>query len=80
MALARLSTLRGDKLFGVFARKGDPTKVEGTIRLVHGTGKFAGVSGWGKYKETGPYPPSGAPNTLDGCFHQWGAYEVTSGR
>jgi hypothetical protein len=34
----------GDKLFGVYARKGDAAKAEGTWHVVHGTGKFAGMT------------------------------------
>jgi hypothetical protein len=67
---------RGDKIFAVFARKGDPTKVEGTLRFVHGTGKFDGISGEGKYQDTGTYPPSGAANMGNGCNREWGTYTV----
>jgi hypothetical protein len=66
----------GDKIFAVFARKGDPTKVEGTLRFVHGTGKFDGISGEGKYQDTGTYPPSGAANMGNGCNREWGTYTV----
>jgi len=66
----------GDKFFGVFARKGDPAKVEGTWRFVHGTGKFDGITGEGKYKDTGTYPPSGAANMGNGCNRGWGTYTV----
>ena len=40
----------GDKYFIVYSRKGDPAKTEGTYRVVHGTGKFADISGEGKWK------------------------------
>jgi hypothetical protein len=38
----------GDKIFSIYARKGDPTKAEGAWHVVHGTGKFAGISMEGK--------------------------------
>jgi len=34
----------GDKLFGLFSRKGDVQKAEGAFHAVHGTGKFAGIT------------------------------------
>ena len=39
----------GDKFFGVYARKGDGAKAEGTWYVVHGTGKFEGMTMEGKY-------------------------------
>jgi len=39
----------GDKYFGVYSRKGDPAKAEGTWHVVNGTGKFAGMSMEGKW-------------------------------
>ena len=66
----------GDKIFAVFARKGDPAKIEGTLRFVHGTGKFDGISGEGKYQDTASYPPSGAANMGNGCNRQWGTYTL----
>ena len=52
----------GDKAFSVYARKGDPAKAEGTYHFVKGTGKFAGITGGGKYMPIGPFPPApGAP-------------------
>jgi len=62
----------GDKFFGVYSRKGDPAKAEGTWRVVHGTGKFADISGGGKWMPIGNFPPSGMPNMFNGCNHEWG--------
>ena len=64
----------GDKYFGIFARKGDPAKAEGTWRFVHGTGKFAGISGEGKWMSIGEFPP--VPNVGSGCNHEWGTYST----
>jgi len=64
----------GDKFFGIFARKGDPAKAEGTWHFVHGTGKFAGVSGEGKWIPLGTFPP--VPNVGAGCNHEWGTYSI----
>jgi hypothetical protein len=66
----------GDKILQSFARKGDPAKVEGTHRFIHGTGKFAGISGEGKYKIIGEIPPPGMTNMLGGCDHAWGTYTL----
>jgi hypothetical protein len=43
----------------VFSRKGDPATTEGTMRFVHGTGKFSGISGEGKFKAIGEISPPG---------------------
>lgn len=66
----------GDKFFGVYARKGDAAKDEGTWHVVHGSGKFEGITMDGKYTSIGPFPPSGAPNTTTACYHDWGTYSV----
>ena len=62
----------GDKLFGVYARKGDPAKAEGTWHSVHGTGKFAGMTVDGKYIPATNFPP--VPNVASTCNHEWGTY------
>ena len=65
----------GDKYLLTFARKGDPTKVEGTVRFVHGTGKYAGVTGEGKFKDIGENTPApGVANTSGGCNRAWGTF------
>jgi hypothetical protein len=65
----------GDKLFSVYARKGDPAKDEGTYHYVKGTGKFAGVAGGGKWMPIRIFPSAtGAPAT--GCIHDWGSYTI----
>ena len=66
----------GDKFFGVYSRKGDPAKAEGTWRVVHGTGKFADMSGGGKWMPIGNFPASGMPNMFNGCNHEWGSYNI----
>jgi hypothetical protein len=62
----------GDKYFGVYSRKGDPAKAEGIWHVVHGTGKFAGMSMEGKWMPIGNFPP--VPNYGGGCNHEWGTY------
>lgn len=66
----------GDKYFLVYSRKGDPAKAEGTWRVVHGTGKFADMSGGGGWMPIGNFPPSGMPNTINGCNHEWGSVNM----
>jgi hypothetical protein len=66
----------GDKFLGVFARKGDPAKAEGTWQIVHGTGKFADMSGQGKWMPIGTFPASGMPNMINGCNHDWGSFSM----
>jgi hypothetical protein len=66
----------GDKYFLVYARKGDPAKAEGTWRFVHGTGKFADMTGEGKWMPIGTFPASGMPNMSNGCNRQWGSYNM----
>jgi hypothetical protein len=61
----------------LYARKGDPAKAEGTYRLVKGTGKFAGVTGGGKYIPIGTFPPPpGTPGMTTGCNHDWGSLTI----
>ena len=66
----------GDKQFVAFARKGDPAKVEGTIRFLHGTGKYDGINGEGKFKIIGEIPPPGMAGAFGGCDRGWGTYTV----
>jgi hypothetical protein len=40
MTVEPLAAAISRKVFGIWARKGDPTKAEGTWHVVHGTGKF----------------------------------------
>ena len=63
----------GDKIFGVYARKGDPAKAEGTWRVVQGTGKFAGMKDdEGRWIPVTAFPP--VQNVLSTCNHEWGTY------
>ena len=64
----------GNKFVVVFARKGDPQKVAGTWRFVGGTGKYADISGQGKFKAIGELPTPGMANWAGGCDHVWGTY------
>jgi hypothetical protein len=66
----------GDKFFGLYARKGDAAKAEGTWHVVHGTGKFEGMTMEGKFMSIGPFPPSGAPSMITACNHEWGTYSI----
>lgn len=64
-----------DKIFGIWARKGDPTKAEGTWHVVHGTGKFAGWSIDTKWTPgTSNFGQVGGAGTVNGCNHDWGTY------
>ena len=63
---------QGNKFFGVYARKGDPVKAEGTWHVVHGTGKFAGMTGDTKWMPVTNFPP--VPNIITTCNHEWGTY------
>ncbi len=65
----------GDKMFNTYGRKGDPVKAVGTVQFVHGTGKFAGITGEGKFIPIGTFPPA-APNMATGCNHEWGTYNI----
>ena len=58
----------GDKIFGVFTRKGDPAKAEGTWHVVQGTGKLEGIISEGKFMPVG-LPP--VPNVGSSCNHEW---------
>jgi hypothetical protein len=64
----------GDKILGVYARKGDPAKAEGTWHVVHGTGKFAGMSQDSKWMPVTNFPP--VANFISTCNHEWGTYSV----
>ena len=76
LATIRIGPAAGDKYFIVYSRKGDPAKAEGTWRVVHGTGKFADMSGGGKWMPIGNFPASGMPNMFNGCNHEWGSYNM----
>jgi hypothetical protein len=64
----------GDKIFGVYSRKGDPAKTEGTWHVVQGTGKFEGMTGDGKWIPITAFPP--VPNTASACHKDQGTYTV----
>ena len=64
----------GDKIFGVYARKGDVAKAEGTWRVVQGTGKFEGITSEGNWIPLAPFPP--VPNVVTQCNHEWGTYTL----
>ena len=64
----------GDKIFGVYARKGDVAKAEGTWRVVQGTGKFEGITSEGNWIPLAPFPP--VPNVATQCNHEWGTYTL----
>ncbi len=67
----------GEKYFLIAERKGDPAKAEGTWHFIHGTGKFAGITGGGGWMPIGAFPPApGAPNTTMSCNHEWGTYNI----
>jgi hypothetical protein len=63
----------GDKIFGVFARKGDPAKAEGTWHVVQGTGKLEGITSEGKWMPVGLPPVANMGNQ---CNHDWGTYSA----
>jgi hypothetical protein len=65
----------GDKLFSVYARKGDPAKDEGSYHYVKGTGKFAGVAGGGKWIPIKTLPPAPGGVAI-GCIHDWGSATI----
>jgi hypothetical protein len=69
-----LANAAGDKYMLTYARKGDPVKSEGTWKFVHGTGKFAGITGDGKWTISDLPPVSGGGAA--GCGHEWGTYSV----
>ena len=64
----------GDKIFGVYTRKGDPAKAEGTWHVVQGTGKFEGMISEGKWMPKAAFPP--VPNVASTCSHEWGTYTL----
>ncbi len=66
----------GDKFFGIYARKGDPAKTEGTWHVVNGTGKFAGMSMEGKWMPIGAFPPVHPGQLPPACNHEWGTYST----
>jgi hypothetical protein len=59
----------GDKIFGVYTRKGDPAKAEGTWHVVQGTGKLEGITLEGKWT---PITLPAVPNVASQCNHEWG--------
>jgi hypothetical protein len=68
----------GDKVFGMFTRKFDPRKPmaeqpEASVRILRGTGKFAGITGGeGHSKMTDVI--SHTPTQISGCAHSWGTF------
>jgi hypothetical protein len=68
----QLSNTDGDKVFGLYERKGDPLKVEGNWRVVQATGKLAGMTWEGKYLPIGAFPP--VPGMITVCQHEWGTW------
>ena len=63
----------GDKMFGVYARKGDPAKAEGTWHVVQGTGKLEGITLEGKWT---PITLPALPNVTSQCNHEWGTHSL----
>jgi hypothetical protein len=68
----------GDKVFGTTIRKFDPAKPiedsESTFRILHGTGKFAGVTGEGKSKIVDVITRT--PERMAACSHSTGTYHM----
>lgn len=64
----------GDKIFGVYTRKGDPAKAEGTWHVVQATGKLEGMTSEGKWMPIAAFPP--VPNVGSTCNHEWGTYSL----
>ena len=64
----------GDKIFGVYRRKGDPAKAEGTWHIVQATGKLEGLTSDSKWMPIGAFPP--VPNVGSACNHEWGTYNT----
>jgi len=64
----------GDKIFGLYSRKGDPAKAEGTWHVVQATGKLEGMTSEGKFMPIAAFPP--VPNILSTCNHEWGTYNT----
>jgi hypothetical protein len=61
-------------VFGVYSRKGDPAKAEGSWHAVNGTGKWEGITSEGKFMPIGAFPP--VPNVISTCNHEWGTYTL----
>jgi len=68
----------GDKGFGVWSRKGDVQKAEGVWHMVHGTGKFAGMSMDGKFTPIAQWSPQAGASWDAVCNHGWGTYSKKS--
>jgi hypothetical protein len=67
----------GDKIFAMGSRKFNSLTTEQTelsFRIVHGTGKFAGISGEGKSKIVDVI--SHNPAQISACAHSWGTYTI----
>ena len=67
----------GDKVFGVATRKFNPLmpeQSEGSFQIVHGTGKFAGISGEGRSKLVDVITKT--PGEMSGCAHSWGTFTI----
>ena len=68
----------GDKVFVAGIRKSDPAKPiedsEASFRILHGTGKFAGVTGEGKSKIVDVI--SRTPERMAACRHSSGTYHM----
>jgi hypothetical protein len=67
----------GDKIFGLATRKFsplNPQQGEGDFRIVHGTGKFAGIVGEGKSKVTDVILQNSTQTIA--CAHSWGTYTI----
>jgi hypothetical protein len=68
----------GDKVSGIAIRKFDPTKPiedsEASFRVVHGTGKFAGVTGEGKSKIVNVITRT--PEKMVACSESTGTYHM----
>ena len=68
----------GDKVFAIVIRKFDSTKPiedsEASFRILHGTGKFAGITGEGKSKIVDVI--SRTHERMAGCSHATGTYSM----
>jgi hypothetical protein len=74
MTVEPLAAAISRKVFGIWARKGDPTKAEGTWHVVHGTGKFAGWSIDSKWTPVSNFGQVGGAGAVNGCNHDWGTH------
>jgi hypothetical protein len=61
-----------DKFVVMYNRKDN----EGTVKFVHGSGKFAGITGEGKLQALGDLPPPGMPGWFGGCDRATGTYTI----